>query len=314
MKYVTYEERLELLAEARQAASEAAALIMTEVAHEPADRAQRAGRSRHREYDRRSEQLLRERLAARTGIAVVGEETGGIRDASATWFVDPLDGTTNFAHGHPYFCVSIGLVVDGSPVVGVVKAPAMRCEWTGAIEGTFYDTSLREGTRRLATRNGEPCAVSTVPSLIRALLATGFPYDVHTSPDNNLDSFNGAAHPSVPGDPPVWFGGDGSLPRRRRYVRRLLGATLEAVGSRRRRRHRRGRGRNGLRIRRPSHGRHNRTRARHERAHPSRFWSRPSAAIFEANAGLLTGSRCILHRFFPNVSSASAPLQSGSLP
>ena len=130
-------------------------------------------------YDRDSEAYLRERLGRETPFAIVGEEEGG-REAKgargATWYVDPLDGTTNFCHGHPFFCVSIGLFVGDEPVVGAVVAPALNLEWTGAV-----------GVG--ATRNGEACVVSQVPRFVDALLATGFPYDRHTSAENNFDAF-----------------------------------------------------------------------------------------------------------------------------
>jgi len=130
-------------------------------------------------YDRESERYLRERLGAATPFAIVGEEEGGTRateERGATWYVDPLDGTTNFCHGHPFFCVSIGLFVGPDPVVGAVVAPALQLEWTGAIGAG-------------ATRNGEPCAVSQVAGLDDAMLATGFPYDRRTSRQNNFDAF-----------------------------------------------------------------------------------------------------------------------------
>jgi myo-inositol-1(or 4)-monophosphatase len=130
-------------------------------------------------YDFESERYLRRTLSAETPFAFVGEEEGGQRAPGAhgpTWFVDPLDGTTNFVHGHPFFCVSIGLVVGTRPVVGVVFAPALATEWAGG-----------EGLG--ATRNGEACAVSQVSDFGGAFLSTGFPYDRRTSPDDNLDAF-----------------------------------------------------------------------------------------------------------------------------
>jgi len=131
------------------------------------------------DFDRASEVLLRERLHARTPFPVVGEEAGA--DANRTsdeikWYVDPIDGTTNFVHGHPFFCVSVGLLAHGQPLLGAVVAPALRYEFTG-IAGKF------------ATRNGEPCHVSSVASFGEALLATGFPYDRRVSDDNNFDAF-----------------------------------------------------------------------------------------------------------------------------
>lgn len=129
------------------------------------------------QFDLDSETLLRERLAA-TSLPVVGEEGGGEqrRTDSLVWYVDPIDGTTNFVHGHPFWCVSVGLTERGRPVLGAVVAPSLGVEWTGIVG---------EG----AARVGESCHVSDVARFEDALLATGFPYDRHTSPDNNFDAF-----------------------------------------------------------------------------------------------------------------------------
>jgi myo-inositol-1(or 4)-monophosphatase len=130
-------------------------------------------------YDRDSERYLRERLGAGAPFAIVGEEEGGAKateEGGATWYVDPLDGTTNFCHGHPFFCVSVGLFVGHEPVLGAVVAPALNLEWTGVVGAG-------------ATRNGEPCTVSQVQLFGDALLATGFPYDRRTSRENNFDAF-----------------------------------------------------------------------------------------------------------------------------
>jgi myo-inositol-1(or 4)-monophosphatase len=130
-------------------------------------------------FDHESETLLRERLTAATPFPVVGEEQGG-RPApgprEATWYVDPIDGTTNFVHGHPFWCVSVGLHTGDAPVLGAVVAPSLGVEWT-AIVG------------QEAMRSGKPCLVSDVSELDDALLATGFPYDRRTSEDNNFDAF-----------------------------------------------------------------------------------------------------------------------------
>lgn len=172
----TLEARAALLAVALDSAREAARLV-------------HAGWRKHPEvdhkgvvdlvtsYDRDSERLLRARLTDRTPYPIVGEELGPLGSPGrATWYVDPLDGTTNFVHGHPFYCVSIGLLVGKTPVLGAVVAPALGVEWTGIAGGK-------------AMRNGDPCAVSRVSDFGAALLATGFPYDRQTSPDNNFDAF-----------------------------------------------------------------------------------------------------------------------------
>ena len=112
--------------------------------------------------DTASEAAVRASLSrSAPGIAFFGEESGGER-ADIGWFVDPLDGTTNFVHGHPAVGVSIGLVAYGEPVVAVVDAPLL---------GDVYWARSGGG----AHRNGEPVRVSErAPA--QAVCATGFPF------------------------------------------------------------------------------------------------------------------------------------------
>ena len=148
------------------------------------------------EFDRASEVLLRQRLGEALPFAIVGEEHGGAADGVA-FYVDPIDGTTNFVHGHPFWCVSIGLVVAGDPVLGVVIAPALGLEWSGWIAASGERLAVRRSAANaIALDDGAPagvvegpCAVSATAALEDALLATGFPYDRRTSPDNNFDAF-----------------------------------------------------------------------------------------------------------------------------
>ena len=123
--------------------------------------------------DRTSEKLIRERLAAAfPEHGIYGEEgTRDRLDGEFRWYVDPLDGTTNFAHGFPQFCVSMGLEQrpvglkpgeDGALVAGVIYDP-MRDELYTAQRG------------RGASLNGKPIHVSTAPKLSVSLIATGFP-------------------------------------------------------------------------------------------------------------------------------------------
>ncbi|MDX2168978.1 MAG: inositol monophosphatase family protein [Deltaproteobacteria bacterium] len=101
---------------------------------------------------------------------LIGEESsaGGPPPRPAAdewaWYLDPLDGTTNFAHGHPHFAVSLGLARGGELQLGVVADP-LRDETFAAVRG------------RGATRNGVPIAVSAAAALGAALLGTGTPYD-----------------------------------------------------------------------------------------------------------------------------------------
>jgi myo-inositol-1(or 4)-monophosphatase len=119
--------------------------------------------------DRASEVLIRERIAAQwPGHDVLGEEQGlSDRGSEYRWYVDPLDGTTNFAHGYPVFCVSIalehqGLEHKGRRIAGVVYDPT-RDELFSAEPG------------RGARLNGELIHVSKTGSVKESLLATGFP-------------------------------------------------------------------------------------------------------------------------------------------
>jgi len=83
--------------------------------------------------DTRIERLLRSRLAdARPDDAVLGEEFGREGESRRQWIIDPIDGTSNFARGVPIWGSLIALTVDGSPVVGVVSAPALGRRWWGA--------------------------------------------------------------------------------------------------------------------------------------------------------------------------------------
>ncbi len=93
------------------------------------------------------------------------------------WIIDPLDGTTNYAHRFPVFTVSIALEAKGKVVVGVVYDP-MRGEtfWAAKGEGAFL--------------NGREIRVSSIDDLNKGLLATGFPYDIRVSEANNIVHFN----------------------------------------------------------------------------------------------------------------------------
>ena len=129
------------------------------------------------EYDRRSEALLVERLGtAFPGDAVIAEEGTGHAGAGATWYVDPLDGTTNFAHGLPFFAVAVARVVDGRPDIAIVVAPILGLQFT-AIRGCG------------AFCNGNRLRVSDVASLDRAMLGTGFPSDRLINGDTNYPQF-----------------------------------------------------------------------------------------------------------------------------
>lgn len=134
------------------------------------------------EYDKRSEAHIAAALAAAfPDDELVAEEGGGHPGRSGRrWVVDPLDGTTNFAHGLPFFCVSIGLEDARGPLVGVVEAPALGWSFYAARGGGAF---LVEAAKALAPRR---LAVSDTDALGASLLATGFPYDNATSAQNNF--------------------------------------------------------------------------------------------------------------------------------
>lgn len=114
------------------------------------------------EIDLASERCIRAALAP-IGIPVQGEEDGGPSDGER-WVVDPLDGTTNFVHGYPAYCVSIALVRGTKPVVGAIYDP-------------IHDALFAGQTGGGAHRNGVPLRVSDCRSLEQALCVTGFPYN-----------------------------------------------------------------------------------------------------------------------------------------
>jgi myo-inositol-1(or 4)-monophosphatase len=130
------------------------------------------------EYDRAAEKRIVSIIRDRhPDHAIVAEEGQGQEGSSLwRWFVDPLDGTTNYAHGYPCFSVSIAAEREGRTVVGMVHDP-LHAETFTAVRG--------EG----ALLNGTPIRVSTTAELSESLLATGFPYDVRESGENNLDHF-----------------------------------------------------------------------------------------------------------------------------
>jgi myo-inositol-1(or 4)-monophosphatase len=128
------------------------------------------------DVDLASEQLIRNAISTYfPRHEILAEETGlGQGRSEYRWIVDPLDGTTNFAHGYPVFCVSIALEHKGEPVLGVVYDP---------VRDELF-TAERGGGAAL---NNRTIRVSTTNDLMQSLLSTGFPYDIVTSDLKNLD-------------------------------------------------------------------------------------------------------------------------------
>ncbi len=145
------------------------------------------------EFDRRSEALLLSRIRERfPEHAILAEESGvhagtsprahraggagAAAQAPVRWICDPLDGTTNFAHNYPFFCVSVGVEVAGAMAAGAVYDP-VREELFAAVVGSG------------ATLNGRRIRVSAITQVEDALLVTGFPYDVREHPERHLPLF-----------------------------------------------------------------------------------------------------------------------------
>lgn len=131
------------------------------------------------EVDLASEKLICDSLRARfPDHAILSEETGmALPSSGPVWVVDPLDGTTNYAHGYPVFSVTLAWLVDREIELGVIYDP-LRDETYAAARG--------QG----AWRNGSRMHVSSTAELGRSLLATGFAYDRASNPDNNLAEFS----------------------------------------------------------------------------------------------------------------------------
>ena len=132
------------------------------------------------EVDVAIERTFRTMIAERfPDHAILGEEMGG----SATipegpcWVFDPIDGTTNFAHGVPIFCSSLALEIDGVAQVAAIYDPNRRELFTAERGGGAF-------------LNGQPMRVSSSAPLIDALLVTGFPYDVHIKLDEVMQLFS----------------------------------------------------------------------------------------------------------------------------
>lgn len=131
------------------------------------------------EMDHRSETLIIDTIRRdHPQHCLITEESGSLAgDVENCWYIDPLDGTVNYAHNIPIFCVSMAFASHNSVLLGVIYDP-MRDELFSAERG------------KGAMLNGEPIHVSDADELIQSLLVTGFPYDLWETPRNNLDLFS----------------------------------------------------------------------------------------------------------------------------
>lgn len=129
--------------------------------------------------DRAAERCILELIRSRfPSHRILAEEQGPTVPTPSRyqWIVDPLDGTTNFAHGFPFYSVSIGVERDGTGLIGVVFDPTRN---------ELFTAQAGAGARL----NGTTLAVSRIDHLDQALLVTGFSYDIRETANNNLDHF-----------------------------------------------------------------------------------------------------------------------------
>jgi myo-inositol-1(or 4)-monophosphatase len=156
----------ELLALARPIAEAVAARLEASLGHELRISSKSTATDLVTEMDQWAEAHITEALlAARPDDSVLGEEgVDHVGSSGVSWSVDPIDGTINFIHGLPSFCVSIAAVVDGRSVAGVVASPQHREVFTAALGGGAFC-------------NDEPIICAAPPSLARSVVGTGFGYD-----------------------------------------------------------------------------------------------------------------------------------------
>jgi myo-inositol-1(or 4)-monophosphatase len=163
---------------ATEAARAAGELLLSELAGARSIAFKGAPTNLVTEMDARAEALILGRLRdAFPDDAILAEEMGATPGRSGRrWIVDPLDGTTNYAHGLPLFAVSIALEVAGRVELGVVHDP---------VHGELYAAERGAG----AFANDRKLAVSRTATLDEAVLATGFPYNIRETDDNNLREY-----------------------------------------------------------------------------------------------------------------------------
>lgn len=129
--------------------------------------------------DQASEQLIVQAIEQQFPDHAIMAEEGHHSDGTSEymWVIDPIDGTTNYAHGFPHFCVSLALLADCVPIMGIIFDP-----W----HNELFIAERGHGARC----NDQQIHVSTVSTLTNALVSTGFPYDYASNPHNNLPEFD----------------------------------------------------------------------------------------------------------------------------
>ena len=165
--------------EAAIAASKEAGTILQKYAHQGFHVEHKGLINLVTDADRAVEQRIIDYLTSRfSSHRFLAEERGHANegDSPYLWIIDPLDGTTNFAHGFPVYCISIGLEYRGSCVLGVIFDPSRDELFTATHGGGAF-------------LNGHSLQVTEIDVLDRSLLVTGFAYDIRETDDNNLNHF-----------------------------------------------------------------------------------------------------------------------------
>ena len=130
------------------------------------------------EIDKKSEKFIVDRISSKfPNHSIITEEELSVERGESLWIIDPLDGTCNFAHGIPHFCVSIAFVEDGTTKLGGIYEPNLD---------ELFLAELGMG----ATLNGKKITVSHKNKLMDSILATGFAYNRNEVEDTNVDNFN----------------------------------------------------------------------------------------------------------------------------
>lgn len=123
------------------------------------------------EIDLKNEETIKKYLLKKyPKFAFLGEESNNFEDKDFVWIVDPIDGTSNFIHGYPCYCVAVGLAYKNIPILGVVYAP---------LTNTIYKAHVKSK----AYKNGKVINVSSSGKLIESLIITGFYYNTATNDD-----------------------------------------------------------------------------------------------------------------------------------
>lgn len=176
-----------LLRSATEAACAAGDILRTGFGSSFTSRSKEGRHNLVTEFDLRCEETIISMLRLATPDAGFLAEESGLSDSDGTltWVIDPLDGTVNFAHGIPIFCVSIAATFNGVPVCGVIHNPLLNETFTAIAGGGAF-------------LNGTKLQVSTTPSVADSILVTGFPYNVNENPRQCIEQFSTIIRKGLP--------------------------------------------------------------------------------------------------------------------